>query len=75
MSRIFICESNIRLSVGGVVRKLFDFIYAMYRYHEDVINVSVINSWFEWKGRSTLFFIDFMKMSVYAGAHSSAIGL
>ena len=50
-SRSFICESNIRVSVGGIVKKFFEFVYAMCPYHEDVINVSLINSRLKWNGR------------------------
>ena len=56
------------MSFVGIVKKLLEFVYAMLPYHEDVLNVSVINSRLTVEEDKNEFSTDSMKMFAYAGA-------
>ena len=60
--RSFTHESNIKVSAIGIGKKLLEFFHAMCPYHEDVINVSVINSLFKWKEDKRELSIDCIKI-------------
>ena len=63
------------MSVGGIVKQLCEFVYAMCPYNEDVINVSVLNSQLKWKGRKKEFSTYSMEMIAYASAISAPIAV